>query len=50
MRMVATKSLVLKTVKINRDDMHTKMALTEQVVSVIHLVYCLIILVIKWLT
>ena len=47
MKTVAAESLVLEAIDVDGDDMHTKMALTEQVVSVVHLVCCQIMLVFK---
>ena len=43
MKTVAAEGLVLEAVNVDGDDIHTKMALTEQVVSVVYPVCCLII-------
>lgn len=45
MKTVAAESLVLEAVYIDKNDIHMEMALTEQVMSIVHPVYCLVILV-----
>ena len=47
MKTVAVEGLVLEAVNVDRDDIHTKMALIEQVISVVHPVCSLIMLVFK---